>query len=453
MKSMFKKLLLTFMCLMFMMPSQPLTALGYDDEIYENPVVINYEITSGTPEKGKTFNLKVNIMDVRLNTDVFPMTPLTVTNSYAAMHQGNFNASTSLGTVTSFTTKTTDNFIYYSIEFKNLVFQGGDDKTFTFDYSFEFDDPNTATTDPVLRSVSNLTINIKEAFTKEAVVSKSAKLVVASSSFGGSLKGGSDFTVNFKIKNVSKDGGAKKVSVSITSNNPKITVISSVNTKYIGSIGKNSVSGGQSFKMSAAKDIEPGPVTFTLHITYENEDGTGGSESIDLSTKIKQVDKVQINRAEMYEAYMGRETEVDYSVINNGLTTLNNAEAQLLDENGDILATAYIGNILPATEYANADLLVTFDETGPKTVTFALVYETDEGNKKMVKKDIEIEVIEYIPPSYDPYPPIEEPTNGGINWFLVLIGAGVVGAGGYFGFKAYKKKKANAESVDEDEDF
>ena len=451
MKNIFKKAVLILVCLMFMMPNQPLTAVDYDNVVTDAPVVINYEITKGTPEKGKAFDLKVNIMDVRLNYIGFPFPPTTVDNSYAAMQQGAFTASNNLGQVTSFAINPNDSFVYYSIEFKNLVFQGGEDKTFTFDYSFEFVDVNT--NERTLRTVSGITVNIKEAFTKEVVVNKSAKLVVASSSYGGNLKAGSEFTVNFKIKNVSKDGGAKKVSVSITSNNPKVTVVSSINTKYIGSIGKNATSSGQSFKMVAAKDIEPGAVTFTLHISYENDDGTVGMESVDLSTKIKQEDKVQINRAEIYEAYMGRETEVDYSIINNGVTTLNNAEVQLLDENGDVLSTAYIGNIAPATEYSNADLLVTFDGTGPKTLTFALIYETDDGTKKMVKKEIFIEVMEYVPPFMDPNPPVVDPQPQGVNWLLILVGAGVVGVGGFFAFKAYKKKKANAESVDEDEDF
>jgi|GEM_PF-4562570 len=454
MKNIFKNAVLMLVCLMFMMPNQPLTAVDYANVVTDAPVVINYEITKGTPEKGKTFDLKVNIMDVRLNYIGFPFPPDTVENSYAAMQQGAFTASNNLGQVTSFALGANDSFVYYSIEFKNLVYQGGDDKTFTFDYSFEFVDTSTPIPhERTLRSVSNITVNIKEAFSREVVANKSAKLVVASSSYGGNLKAGNEFTVNFKIKNVSKDGGAKKVSVSITSNNPKVTVVSSINTKYIGSIGKNATSSGQSFKMVAAKDIEPGAVTFTLHISYENDDGSGGMETVDLSTKIKQEDKVQINRAEIYEAYMGRETEVDYSIINNGVTTLNNAEVQLLNENGDVLSTAYVGNVAPATEYSNADLLVTFDETGTKTLTFAFVYETDDGTKKMIKKEVVIEVTEYSPPFVDPNPPMVDPQPQGVNWLLILVGAGVVGVGGFFAFKAYKKKKASAESVDEDEDF
>lgn len=416
-----------------------------------NPVIINYSI-DGSCKKGEKFNLTINIMDPGFDCTKLDMEQAPF-NAYAAMNANSFASDSALGTIENVKAGTENTFLYYSVVFKNLVYTGdGTDKGFNFSYQFSMHQKGVENGRADVLADGQAII-IKEAYAPVAPVEKpkNAKLIVSSTNFGGSLKAGNDFTLNYRLKNVSADGAAKKVSVSVTSSNPKIAVSSTINTKYVGTIGKNSTSDALSFKFSIAKDITPGVETLTLNISYENEDGSMGQESVNVAAKVLQEDKVKINRAEIYEAFLGRETEIDYSIINSGLTTLANAQVKAVDEQGIELATAYVGNMEPAKEYSGNDLIFSFDETGSKTITFILEYETESGSKKQLKQDITVEVTEYNPPFIDPVLPME-PEKKGTPWYMWVVGLAVLGGAGFGGFKFYKKKKAKASVID-DEDF
>ena len=457
MRNKISKLLISLLCILALMPITPVSATG--EEVSSRPVITGYRITSGSAKRGEPFNVEITILDVGIrhsNFVDFGANP-NFTNSFVAMTNNGFATTNRVGEVKSITKNPDNDFIIYTVEFKNLVYQG-DDKTLSFDFGFDFDFQNEEGTDVVLgRAIRQSgTITITEAFSPAeppAPAPSSAKLVSSNVGFSGDRVGGGEFSVGLNVRNAG-NGTASRVSVSISSDDPKVTLVSSVNTQFLGNIGVGATSSRVSFNMTATKDIVPGPVTFTVNVTYTNSDGTGGSESFVLSTRITQEDRVSIRRAEIFNPLAGVETEVDYSIINNGLTTLYNGEVQLLTKEGEILSTAFVGNVESGKEYANADLLVTFTETGEHTVVFVFMFENAEGQKARVKEEITVTVNEWIPPIIDPMPmpPINQP--GGLSWIWYVIGAGVVGTASFVGFKAYKKKKAKVEeSGDEDEDF
>jgi len=455
MRNKISKLLISLLCILALMPITPISATGV--EITSTPIVTGYRITSGSPKKGDEFDIEITILDVGIRYDYFRdfNADPNFANPFVAMTNNSFaTTGNRVGKIKPITKNADNNFVVYTIVFENLVYQG-DDKTLSFDFGYDFDHKDGDPLKPITIRQSG-TITITEAFSPAeppAPAPSSAKLVSSNVGFSGDRVGGGEFSVGLNVRNAG-NGTASRVSVSISSDDPKVTLVSSVNTQFLGNIGVGATSSRISFNMTAAKDIVPGPVTFTVNVTYTNSDGTGGSESFVLSTRITQEDRVSIRRAEMFNPLAGVETEVDYSIINNGLTTLYNGEVQLLTKEGEILSTAFVGNVESGKEYANADLLVTFAETGEHTVVFVFMFENAEGQKARVKEEITVTVNEWIPPIIDPMPmpPINQPS--GLSWIWYVIGAGVVGAAGFVGFKAYKKKKAKAEeSGDEDEDF
>ena len=287
------------------------------------------------------------------------------------------------------------------------------------------------------------------------------QLLISDFSYGSAeVQGGAVFTLNFKVKNNSSDIKVQNVLIKL-SGGEVFVVADGTDTVAVKDISPNSAqSVSKSFKYlnSAVSGVYP----VSAAISYEYFDGgekVSASSELTMSVPVVQPDKLQFEGIALADksVTVDQENDCAFQVVNSGQTRAANATVKLFDASGNELASAFIGNIEPGTQFAsNYTLPVTFSELGDKKLKLVLEYENENMDKKTIEQEFSIKVEEY----FDPYEELMneqvEPAESA-GYIPVIIGcaagAVVIIIAAVVIAKAVKKRKARKASENFDEEI
>lgn len=306
-------------------------------------------------------------------------------------------------------------------------------------------------------------IKTSNAHTTRSSVKLTPQLIVSGFSYGGNdITGGDNFTLSFSVKNNSESVKIQNVVVKLVGGE-SFVVADGTDTLYLKSIEANkSVTLSKSFRClpSAMSGVYPISASVSYEYIEDSQKQTANSE-LTMSVPVVQPDRVTIQSVELSEKTItvNEENDCGFSIINSGQTKLANGRVRLIDENSKELASAFIGNIEPGSQYtSNYNLPVTFEEIGTKKLTLVFEYENENTEKKTVEYNFNLTVEEYFDPYEDVVDDNEIPEES-----LTSLSKGkiiAIGAGGAVGIavvilivkKAVKKKKVKkgSEILDEE---
>lgn len=304
------------------------------------------------------------------------------------------------------------------------------------------------------QGTAEATFTVKTAAKKhDSSVSLTPKLLVGSFNYGNkSIRGGKKFTLNFTIKNNSKNIKAKNVIIKL-SGGDVFVVADGTDTVSVNNINPNSTV-TVSKKFNCLNTAQTGVHPITASISYEYIEGgqkQSGTDDLTMSVPVVQPDKVMFTSIDLADKTIntGDETDCAFSIVNTGKTVLNNGSIKVVDESGTELNSSYIGTIEAGAQYSsNYNLPITMNEPGDYKLTLVFEYENNNADKKRIKQTFKVHVEDYT----DPFPtdPADTPDDKGeddssSSKTKVIIGvvAGVVGAAVIVTIIVKKKKKRN----------
>lgn len=304
------------------------------------------------------------------------------------------------------------------------------------------------------QGTAEATFTVKTAAKKhDSSVSLTPKLLVGSFNYGNkSIRGGKKFTLNFTIKNNSKNIKAKNVIIKL-SGGDVFVVADGTDTISVNNINPNSTV-TVSKKFNCLNTAQTGVHPITASISYEYIEGgqkQSGTDDLTMSVPVVQPDKVMFTSIDLADKTIntGDETDCAFSIVNTGKTVLNNGSIKVVDESGTELNSSYIGTIEAGAQYSsNYNLPITMNEAGDYKLTLVFEYENNNADKKRIKQTFKVHVEDYT----DPFPtdPADTPDDKGdddssSSKTKVIIGvvAGVVGAAVIVTIIVKKKKKRN----------
>lgn len=287
------------------------------------------------------------------------------------------------------------------------------------------------------------------------------QVLISNFSFGGDrIKGGENFTLNFKVNNNSSTTAVKNVIIKL-GGGEAFVVADGTDT-----IALNSLSAGASKQISkqfqCLNGVKSGVYPVTASISYEYFDSgekAQGTAELTMSIPVVQPDIVSFEGIDLADKTINtnQETDCAFQIINSGQTKLSNGRVILKDENGTELASAFIGNIEAGMQFSsNYTLPVTFEKDGIKNLTLVLEYENENAEKKSIEQQFRVTVEEY----QDPYADLNsdddaqtaEKSSPVVPIICAVVGVIVLVAAAVVIVKVVKKKKAQKGSdfIDEE---
>lgn len=229
------------------------------------------------------------------------------------------------------------------------------------------------------------------------------QLIVSDFSYGGeNINASQEFNLSFSLKNTSKTTAVKNVIVKL-SGAESFTVAEGTDT-----IPVDTIKAGSSVNLSK-KFVSLGSVTSGVYPViasvsyeyYERGEKQAGTAELSMSIPVVQPDKVEIGALDLSGATVtvGQETDCGFTIINSGRTNAANASVKLVDEKGNELAKAYVGNIPAGEQFvSNYTLPVTLKEAGTYNLEFVVEYENEGMEKKTVNQKFTVTAEKKVDP-------------------------------------------------------
>lgn len=229
------------------------------------------------------------------------------------------------------------------------------------------------------------------------------QILITGFSYGGSeINGGETFNLNFTIKNNSSSLNIQNIIIKL-SGGESFVVADGTDTISLNKLGTGaSTTLSKSFKCLSAVSSGVYPITAAVSYEYiEDSAKQAGTSELTMSIPVIQPDKVQLQTIELMDKTItvNEETDCAFSVVNSGQTKLSNATVKLYDAADNELASAYIGNIEPGSQFtSNYTLPVTLTELGAKKLTLVFEYDNENLEKKSIEQEFSVTVEELFDP-------------------------------------------------------
>lgn len=240
---------------------------------------------------------------------------------------------------------------------------------------------------------------------------------------------------------------------------------------YIGSISSSTKQEG-SIKL---KFTEAASHTLKLCFSYENFDETAGSASKEFDGRVADYRISITDFNDIGFAVEGEPTTLTFSVSNMGAMDLLNTNATLSDENGNLLATSFVGTIGANTKSENLKFKKVSLPAGSYNIIITLDYENSDGEAfSAVSAPVFANVMTYDEAygggggviiddpsfstddpnvSYDEYGNPIEPSTGVPFWGWILISVGAAAVIAVVVIIVVKHKKKASDENDDMEYF
>lgn len=288
------------------------------------------------------------------------------------------------------------------------------------------------------RKSYTLTVYSKDADNQWVTSSETVSFTVGSSSVGGQggtaklkiaklenpnvIYCGVKTDIPYSIVNTGKDAG-NNCEVYITDERGN-----ELAREYIGSVMPSSKYDG----VIAVKFASADERTLKINVSWENPDERTVSTNKEFEQKVAEY---RLTVGELTGAewvYEGEPVTLSFNIANLGAMGLYNAQARLIDQDGNGLASSFIGSVSPNSKLENQRFKKVLIGTNVTGVKIEFTYEDDNGAQYAVNSDLfPVTVQSNIVPDFpidpiDPIDPVIEPETNGTPWWVWLIAVGGV---------------------------
>lgn len=283
-------------------------------------------------------------------------------------------------------------------------------------------------------------------------------LIVSSYSYPGSkVTAGTDFTLTYTLKNTSSDKAIRNVILVVTPS-ADLRIKSNANTFHIdripagGTVERSIV---LNLPVAAEKEIQNVDIAVTFqYYDKPEEDPVSGGDEIIITIPSGRITRAKITEVKIPKNFsIGKEGNIEFSVINNGFSQIYNVEAFVYDGEDNELGWLYLGHMEGGAQPIKQQLPLTFQEGGYYDLRLVVQYEDENLQMTTLEKDfvIDIEIpqepdIWYPEPEPDPNEGLEpEPEEKSkINPILIAAIIVVVLAAGVVIFVKIKRKREDS---------
>lgn len=276
------------------------------------------------------------------------------------------------------------------------------------------------------------------------------QLMVSAYSYGGApVKAGAEFNLSLSLNNTSTSTGLQNIKVTVTSNDNSFLPVGTSNSFFVSSIAAGTTS-VKSMRFAAGKDAEQKTTTVTVAMSYEDASGGTHTSSDIISIPVVQDTRLVIDQI-LDPGYLTADQMgyLNVNYYNMGKTQLSNLRVSTEgDFTVDGSASLYVGNMASGkSDYCSFNFFP--NGVGELKGKVIFVFEDAAGDEQTVEKQFTFNIGEAYIPEEDPNFPPEDPSQGGFSGWKWIAGMGLLGGGGFAGYKYMKKRKANKSTSEE----
>lgn len=297
-------------------------------------------------------------------------------------------------------------------------------------------------------------------------------IIIESYDFGGEfVTAGDTFPLSVNIKNTSSEAAIENLKVTVNGaanldGGIAFSPANSSNSFFFETIGAK---GTENIALDLIAKSDATPNSYPVEIVFAYEYSIGGKRyqaspvTERITIPLQQEDRLTVNQLEYpnYAVGVGEMCYISTSIVNKGKSGVYNVSVSVEGEGFDINErTYYIGNINSGSE-EYYDAQITPNMEGDISGAIVITYEDANGTEKEHRASFNITAITYnygMDMGYiDEFPsvmPEEMPTEGGINWVVIIaVGAAVVVAVVIIIIVVVKKRKKKRELEEDNEDI
>ena len=400
----------------------------------------------GDANKNSVFNIGVNVVDP--NFVYSSMKDKVFDKSFAILSGSSFGGSNLQGYINDIRHDSMG-YLMYTVWFENVRYLNDGPLEFNVSYNFGYSENGKSYNVDQSKKVSTTVYELLGNTSNSNFI---PNVIINNYTGQDGMVAGSDLRLEVDFRNTNKDIDIHNVIITVDGGNT-FQQTKGVNKFFVDTIEAQSDAKVVLY-ITCPKTTSPGsyPINFDVEYQYvsggetfvKNTDGK-------ISIPVTQTDRLQISYVKMSNVYQNNESEVKYSIINTGMSTILNAKLEIINMDGDVLGSMYLGTIEPGKEAKGSNIYLSFAESGELSLLARVSYEDNDFNAKSIEESFTVNVMSmdtgwYEPPYIEPEITVEEPSSSGMGW---VIGIGAVLVAG-IGFVIYKKKKSKGVIDDED---
>lgn len=411
--------------------------------------VTGYTLVGEPIDKNTPFNIGVNVVDP--NFTYSSMNGKSFDKSFAILTGSAFGSNNRQGYINDVRPDTMG-YLMYTVWFENVRYLADGTLDFSVSYTFDYSENGKSYNADQSKSASTPIYEINNGTGGSS--NFTPNVIISNYTGQNGMVAGKNAEIKVDFKNTNSDVDVHNVVITVKTGEA-FTQTKGVNKFFVDTITAGETS-SITLNVTSLKTIEPGSYPIDFDYSYEYVSG-GTTKEItgtgQISIPVTQIDRLQVSYVKMSNVYQNSESEVSYSIINGGMSTLLNTNLEIVNANGEVLGSMYLGKLEPGKEAKGTNIYITFPEAGEQALKARITYEDINFNVNTVEEDFTVNVMANggwsVGPEFpiEPEMPMEEPKkNNGMLWVggLVLV----VAAG--LGFVIYKKKKNKGVIDDED---
>ena len=233
-------------------------------------------------------------------------------------------------------------------------------------------------------------------------------IIIDSYTYGGeNVTFGSEFPLTMILRNTSTSATIRNLKVTLSDDSGVFSPTKSSNTFFVQSIAPGAtVEQTVEFLASYPVTSESNAKSYTINVSYEYEAMAGGKlmDNAFTSNEVLSIPLMHTDRfsvGELYvdsQAYVGQQSFVNLSFINEGKSTVYNLSVRMEGENMTISeGNYYVGNLQSGTQ-DSFEAYFTPQEAGQAKGTIIFTYEDANNAPKEIRKEFTVEAMGFDDP-------------------------------------------------------
>lgn len=238
----------------------------------------------------------------------------------------------------------------------------------------------------------------------------------------GRVFAGQAFTVDFALRNTSTATRVQNLKVTLASPDTAFLPTGGSSSIFIPRISAGR-SSSQSMSFRALPALEAKPYPLTITVEYEDGNANPFSATETLAIEVNQELRVDSSLPTIVPQglMIGQQGSMTFAIQNQGKAKLFNARVTVAEGQSIAAVDHFVGTIEPGASGA-VDLTVTANEVSTTPVELVITYEDVNGEQFRLSRQVDVPVMEEVPPVEPGIPEEPMPEEMGFPWFAVIAG-------------------------------